>query len=244
MSSRRNFTFFVSTVVASMALLSGCIIVDGSTNNNTGGGGGAGAQGGSGGEAQGGSGGTGGAIGVGGGGGAGGGANCVGPNDGILDVKSCDAMNITPASAGGTAKLCMSGGAEYNPPGFDYCTGKVFTVFQSGAADVLQKCLAKIPGDAVKSCDVQLVSDCVSEANYAACPTQKAGDHCDAIAKGCQAANPPQAFDAQACQINLNPLLDTTVDAIFTCFNTEAPANLNCQEAHDYCYSAKVLAIP
>lgn len=249
MSFRVNFAVFISSFVAVAALTSGCVIVGGTNNNNSGGSGGQGGAGvggsgssssaGTGGQGQGGQGGGGGGAGVGGAGGSGGG--CVKPEDGSSDALACDAMNITPTSAGGTAKsVCDDMGGTngaFDPPGYGGCKHG-FTVFTHGAANTLQDCLATIAGDPATACALKPVSDCFFEASIKACPSQISADTCDKIGTACSGAG--QAFDPAACLIQLNPMLDAAIATLVDQFNNADPS-LSCQDAFDQAYSNVVL---
>jgi hypothetical protein len=190
-----------------------------------------------GGGGEGGTGGTG--AGVGGSGGGGGGSACVGV-DGPkgLDVKSCDNMNITPVSEGGSAaSICddMGGSGGTNPPpGYAACQHG-FDVFNGGPAEHFQACLAKITVEPANACSFMHVQACVDGMYAATCEVKETTDLCDAIGQACAAANPPQAFDIPGCAAELKPFNQKALTAYSDCFDAQ-PENVACQAAHDQCF--------
>jgi len=236
MQSRATFALILTTV-GFAAFMSGCIVI-GNPNDNSGGSGGSGGRetvgvtttgtggtGGTGGQSTGGG-------GTGGSGGAGGGTSCVGPDEGGATVASCDAMNITPATQGGSASQCTDMGATFNPPGYDLCK-HIFDIYTKGAASYVQSCLSKIGVEPANACDQAQVDACATSVYAAVCPNATAASTCQTIGSSCSTAG--QAFDTQLCQTSLNPFNDTAITDLVGCFNTADPT-LTCQAAFDDCY--------
>lgn len=233
------------SLLASALVFAGCIITDGdnntpdptgsttseSTSSGTGGSGGSGGAG---------VGGGGGGGGDGGSGGSGGAPACIGPDGTGLDKKSCDNMNITPASAGGAASsICEPNGGTAGtdpPPGYAVCQHG-FDVFNPGPAENLQKCLALIGVEPANACDPAQVQDCVNKMYEATCAVDAVTKYCEDNAKLCEGAG--QTLDAAQCAYELKPFNQTTITNYEDCFNNADPA-LTCQQAHDDCYVAQL----
>ncbi len=165
---------------------------------------------------------------------------CVGVKGTGLDVKSCDTMNITPASAGGPAALLCdpTGGTAGNapPPGYAACQ-RGFTIFNQGPAEDLQRCLSAIGVEPPAACDPRRVQRCMSEMYNATCAVDLVTKHCNDVATACKDSG--QAFDAAKCAYELKPFNAQTFSAYEACFNTADPS-LTCQQAHDNCFIAQL----
>ncbi len=232
MLSRTTFAFILASLGLA-ATATGCIIV-GPIDDNTGGSNsvttvGNGGAGGSSSDTATSSTGTGG---QGGQGGTGGGSMCVG-TDGSSTVASCDAMNITPSTAGGPATLCQANGMTFNPPGYDLCK-HVFGIYTKGAAGFVQACLSNIGVEPSNACDQAQVDKCASQVFNAVCPSASAADKCNTIGTACTSAG--QKFDTQLCQTELNPFNDKATTELVTCINQTDPS-VKCQQAYDDCYA-------
>lgn len=230
MNIRTSLTFAIPSF---LLLLGGCIIVDGNT--------GTGATGGSGGEgnskttsgssvstgsSMGGAGGQGTAgAGVGGGGG-----NCVGPEDGMLDVLSCDKLNTQA-----TGNVCGPGN-NVEPLANGTCAHGA-TIFQAGAFDVLSKCLQGIEGDKTNACDDAQVATCVENMYKAACPSGDAAATCDAISTNLCVGG--EIFDTQGCLLDTNPLNTKALQEVADCISQSAETD--CNKAYTACF-AQVLS--
>lgn len=222
---------------AVLLFLGGCIIVDGSTSSGGfAGGGGTGnttkttasssssssGKGGAGGE------GTSSNASVGGSGGG-----CVKEGDGMLDKLSCEKLNtwgkpncpdMFPPLANGT---CTRG----------------FEIYQSGAADVLSKCLQGILGDPTNACDTAQVSACVDLMYKSACPDDFIANTClNTLPQGC---NVGTVFDTQTCQQQLNPFNSAAVTELINCMNDLAATEPDCNKAYSTCFDqVRSFAVP
>ncbi len=226
MNTRLSLTIGLPTF---LLLLGGCIIVDG--NTGFGGAGGAGGEGndrsssssissssssgmgGAGGSNQGG-------AGVGGGGGS---APCAGPNDGILDLLACDALNTQS-----TGNVCGPNGTD--PPTANGACARFFEIIQGGAFDVAARCLQNIPGDPASACDDSKVAACSKEMYAAACPSADAAGLCTQFAQ----QNCVQAFDTMQCVLDLTPFNATGLNEMVACMNMHL--DVDCNAAYAICY--------
>lgn len=170
------------------------------------------------------------------GGGGGGTPSCVGIDGTGLDEKSCDNMNITPASAGGPATDQCDGmgglGGMESPPGYPACQHG-FEVFNPGPAEAFQKCLAMISLNDM--CELTTVQKCSDSMFQSTCEVPEIRTKCTDLQTVCKNANPPQDLDADGCAFNLSPFNSKALEAYETCFNNADPM-LTCQEAHDKCF--------
>jgi len=234
---RRLFSLTAAPMILAAGLLTGCVIVDG-TSGTTGGQGGndpttTSSSGTTGTGGEGGAAGTGGGAGVGGAGGAmgtggaGGGVACAGTM-GTATITDCDNMNITPATAGGAAQSCGMNFDE-EPIGYRVCK-KGSTIFIGGAFDVLQSCLSSI--GVQYACDVAPANDCISEMYGKTCDDPYVHDICNNIQTQCGM----DPFDANACAGYLLPLSNDGITALNDCL-AAAPQNDPCQKQFDDCYA-------
>lgn len=243
MLSRMHSSIALS-LLASACLFAGCVITDGnidddedptstttattsSSTTGTTGGGGEGGAGGSG-------------AGVGGSGGSGGGVSCVGIDGTGLDAKSCDNMNITPTSAGGSAaSICddMGGISGMNPPpGYGACQHG-FEVFNPGPAEYFQKCLAKIGVEPANACAFEPLQKCVNDMYAITCAVEETTKRCETLAGACMMAG--QNFDAAGCAFDLAPFNTKALSDYEDCFNAADPM-LTCEQAHQQCFEAQL----
>jgi hypothetical protein len=160
-----------------------------------------------------------------------GGAGCIGVEGSGKDKTSCDAMAITPTSAGGTAASTCGPAMNGAPPGYAVCQHG-FDVLTAGLAEELQGCLAKIPGDKTNACDAKQVSTCLSGSLGSACDRAEIATFCDDTAKLCKTGS----LNLAVCSSNLRALNDAALDEYTLCMQTGVDSK-DCQLAHDDCYS-------
>ena len=223
MNTRASLTIGLPAFIL---LLGGCIIVDGTTG--VGGAGGAGNTGNdritsSSSSSSSGTGGVGGEGGAGGIGGQGGGSSCAGPNDGMLDLNACAALNTQS-----TGNVCGPNG-DQAPAANGACT-RLHTIIQGGAFDVVARCLQNIPGDVASACDDMKVAACVKEMYASACPSQDASNLCLQFAQ----QNCVQAFDTMKCVLDLTPFSAAGLNEMITCMNMHL--DVDCNNAYGICY--------
>ena len=217
-----------------LLLLGGCLIIPGNGNGTTGGAGGEGntiatssSSSSSTGSGMGGAGGQGGSAGAGVGGG---GSMCAKPEDGILDVNACAALNTQA-----TGNICGPN-KDLAPLANGTCTHGV-DIFQGGAFDVLVKCLQGIEGDMANACDDAQVEKCVGVMYQASCPSPVAAKACDDLSTITCAGSP---FDTQGCLLDTVPLQPKALQDIADCMS-DPMSDPNCQKAYDDCFT-KVLS--
>lgn len=175
--------------------------------------------------------------------GVGGGASCVGTDGTGKDAFSCDAMNITPAPKGAAASICEPNGGTAGsdpPPGYAVCQHG-FKIFTAGSAEYLQACLGQISVSPADACSPDLVQKCIDALYNAACSTDETDKFCTQTGDACTAAG--DTFKVDECAYQLKTFNVTALNSYVDCFNN-APADQNCQQAHDNCYADALTIAP
>ena len=156
---------------------------------------------------------------------------CAGPEDGILDVLSCDKLNTQA-----TGNICGPN-KDLAPLANGTCSHGA-DIFQSGAFDVLVKCLQGIEGDVANACDDAQVATCVDVMYKGTCPSKDASATCEAIRDSLCVMG--EVFDTQGCVLDTNPLKPKALQDIADCIS-DPMSDPDCNKAYTACF-AKVLS--
>lgn len=234
MTSRATLGILFTSILAAVSA-TGCIIIGSGDTGGFGGfggsggfdgTGGSGATGGQGGQGQ------GGEAGAGGGGSGGSGGGCVDPAGTGKTGASCDTMNITPKSAGGSASSTCGDTMDQDPPGYGTCV-LGFKIYRPGDAETLQTCLGKIGVEPANACDLNQVGNCVNTMYSVACSNETAVKACnDFASETCK----NELFDTQKCMDYLLTFNNEALNQFADCMSLSDPAKETCQQAFDRCF--------
>jgi len=166
-------------------------------------------------------------------GGAGGGVDCVGVDGTGVPEQACNEMNITPATAGGTATSNCGMDMDQDPPGYQTCLDG-FAVYTAGSFENLQACLSEIGVEPTNACNLDLVLDCIDKVYAEACARAEIDTYCAQLETDCLALDPNSPFNVAKCSGDLAPLSTVGLEEYAACVNSQ-PDNATCQEAHDVC---------